>query len=187
MVRQKEGAPCCTCPCPCEGLVDVIGKKWVLCALAQLGNEGTLRFNQLAQKLPGISAKTLSDVLKDLQRNGLVRRVAYQEIPPRVEYFLTREGRELTMLVAPLMAARDAATDVVTSESALAVPYFATSFERRRTSIEDSSVRRGISVAFIVASWIAFLRTSGLSLGSLNACMTASNDSASSTTSPKNR
>src|SRR5881628_2239177 len=38
MVRQKEGEPCCICPCPCEGLVDVIGKKWVLCALAQLGN-----------------------------------------------------------------------------------------------------------------------------------------------------
>jgi len=103
MVRQKEGEPCCVCPCPCEGLVDVIGKKWVLCALAQLGNEGTLRFNRLAEKLPGISAKTLSVVLKDLQRNGLVKRVAYQEIPPRVEYFLTREGMELTMLVAPLL------------------------------------------------------------------------------------
>src|SRR5437763_17211227 len=89
MVRKKEGEPCCICPCPCEGLVDVIGKKWVLCALAQLGNEGTLRFNHLARKLPGISAKTLSDVLKDLQLNGLVKRVAYQEIPPRVEYFWT--------------------------------------------------------------------------------------------------
>ena len=87
--------------------MDVIGKKWVLCALAQLGNDGTLRFNQLAQKLPGISAKTLSEVLKDLQRNGLVKRVPYQEIPPRVEYFLTREGRELTMLVAPLMVWAD--------------------------------------------------------------------------------
>src|SRR5712692_10177622 len=113
MVRQKEGEPCCVCPCPCEGLVDVIGKKWVLCALAQLGNEGTLRFNRLAEKLPGISAKTLSDVLKDLQRNGLVKRVAYQEIPPRVEYFLTREGRELTMLVAPLMVWADRKTGLI--------------------------------------------------------------------------
>ena len=113
MVRQKEGEPCCICPCPCEGLVDVIGKKWVLCALAQLGNKGTLRFNHLARKLPGISAKTLSDVLKDLQLNGLVKRVAYQEIPPRVEYFLTREGRELTMLVAPLMVWADKKTGLI--------------------------------------------------------------------------
>jgi len=117
MVRRKEGEPCCICPCPCEGLVDVIGKKWVLCALAQLGNEGTLRFNQLAQKLSGISAKTLSDVLKDLQRNGLVNRVAYQEIPPRVEYFLTREGRELTMLVAPLMVWADRKTGLMPLET----------------------------------------------------------------------
>jgi len=117
MVRRKEGEPCCICPCPCEGLVDVIGKKWVLCALAQLGNEGTLRFNQLAQKLPGISGKTLSDVLKDLQRNGLVNRVAYQEIPPRVEYFLTREGRELTMLVAPLMIWADRKTGLMQLEA----------------------------------------------------------------------
>jgi len=112
MVRQKEGEPCCICPCPCEGVVDVIGKKWVLCAVAQLGNAGTLRFNQLAEKL-GISAKTLSDVLKDLQRNGLVKRVAYEEIPPRVEYFLTREGRELTMLVAPLMVWADKKTGLI--------------------------------------------------------------------------
>jgi len=51
--------------------------------------------------------------LKDLQRNGLVKRVAYQEIPPRVEYFLTREGRELTMLVAPLMVWADKKTGLI--------------------------------------------------------------------------
>src|SRR5438094_8418067 len=102
MVIPKEGQPCCVCPCPCEGLIDVIGKKWALCVLAQLGNEGTLRFNQLVQQLNGISAKTLTDVLKDLQRSGLVKREAFSEIPPRVEYHLTREGRQLTQLAAPL-------------------------------------------------------------------------------------
>ena len=113
MVRQREGEPCCVCPCPCEGLIDIIGKKWVLCVLAQLGNQGTLRFNQLVQGLPGISAKTLTDALKDLQANGLVKREAFNEIPPRVEYHLTREGRELTMLVAPLMVWADKMTGLV--------------------------------------------------------------------------
>ena len=113
MVRQKEGEPCCICPCPCEGLVDIIGRKWVLCVLAKLGNEGTLRFNQLLQGLDGISAKTLTDVLKDLQSSGLVMREAFSEIPPRVEYHLTREGRELTMLVAPLMVWADKMTGLV--------------------------------------------------------------------------
>ena len=113
MVRQKEGEPCCVCPCPCEGLIDIIGKKWALCVLAQLGNQGTLRFNQLAQGLQGISAKTLADVLKDLQANGLVKREAFNEIPPRVEYHLSREGRELTMLVAPLMVWADKKTGLM--------------------------------------------------------------------------
>ena len=113
MVRQKEGEPCCICPCPCEGLIDIIGKKWALCVLAQLGNQGTLRFNQLAHDLQGISAKTLTDVLKDLQANGLVKREAFNEIPPRVEYHLSREGRELTMLVAPLMIWADKKTGLM--------------------------------------------------------------------------
>ena len=94
-------------------MIDIIGKKWVLCVLALLGNSGTLRFNQLVEKLSGISAKTLSDVLKDLQRTGLVKRVAFAEIPPRVEYHLTKEGRELTMLVAPLMVWSDKMTRLI--------------------------------------------------------------------------
>src|SRR5438034_10824254 len=113
MVRPKEGEPCCVCPCPCDGLIDIIGKKWALCVVAQLGNEGTLRFNQLIQHLNGISAKTLTDVLKDLQHSGLVKRQAFSEIPPRVEYHLTRAGRELTMLVAPLMVWADKMTGLV--------------------------------------------------------------------------
>jgi DNA-binding HxlR family transcriptional regulator len=113
MVRQKEGEPCCVCPCPCDGLIDIIGKKWALCVLAQLGNGGTMRFNKLVQSLSGVSAKTLTDVLKDLQANGLIKREAFPEIPPRVEYHLTREGRELTMLVAPLMTWADKMTGLV--------------------------------------------------------------------------
>src|SRR5438552_6791752 len=117
MVRQKGGEPCCVCPCPSDGLIDIIGKKWALCVLAQLGNEGTLRFNQLIRHLNGISAKTLTDVLKDLQRSGLVKRQAFSEIPPRVEYHLTKEGNELTMLVAPLMVWADNRTGLVKFES----------------------------------------------------------------------
>ena len=116
VLKQKEGEPCCVCPCPCEGLIDIIGKKWALCVLAQLGNEGTLRFNALAHSLQSISAKTLTDVLKDLQANGLVKRQAFNEIPPRVEYHLTREGQELTMLVAPLMVWADKMAELVQLE-----------------------------------------------------------------------
>lgn len=113
MVRAKEGEPCCICPCPCEGIIEIIGKKWVLCVLALLGNNGTMRFNRLQGGLPRISAKTLTDVLRDLQQTGLVKREAFAEIPPRVQYHLTKEGRELTMLVAPLMVWADRMTGLV--------------------------------------------------------------------------
>jgi len=116
MVRFKEGEPCCICPCPCEGVIDIIGKKWVLCVLALLGNNGTMRFTHLLGQLPGMSAKTLTDVLKDLQRTGLAKREAFAEIPPRVQYHLTREGRELTILVAPLMAWADKMTNLIKLE-----------------------------------------------------------------------
>src|SRR5437879_12986104 len=113
MVRSKEVEPCGICHCPCEGIIEIIGKKWALCVLALLGNDGTLRFNMIAEKLPGISAKTLTEVLKDLQRTGLVKRQAFAEIPPRVEYHLTKEGNDLTILVAPLMVWADKMTRLV--------------------------------------------------------------------------
>ena len=117
MVRFKEGEPCCVCPCPCTGVIDIIGKKWVLCILALLGNNGTTRFNRVMEGLPGISAKTLSDALRDLQRAGLVKREAFAEIPPRVQYHLTKEGRELTILVAPLMVWADNMANLVKLET----------------------------------------------------------------------
>ena len=60
--------------------------------------------------------KTLTGVLKDLQRTGLVKREAFAEIPPRVQYHLTKEGRELTMLVAPLMVWADKMAGLVRLE-----------------------------------------------------------------------
>ena len=76
-----------------------------------------MRFNRLAEKLQGISAKTLADVLKDLNKAGLIKREAYAEIPPRVEYCLTRDGRELTVLVAPLMDWADRKAGLMQIES----------------------------------------------------------------------
>jgi len=103
-------------PLSLRRVIDIIGKKWVLCVLALLGNNGTMRFTHLLGQLPGMSAKTLTDVLKDLQRTGLAKREAFAEIPPRVQYHLTREGRELTILVAPLMAWADKMTNLIKLE-----------------------------------------------------------------------
>lgn len=83
------------CFCPLKGIIDVISKKWTLLIINALGNYGKLRFNALMKELGDISPKTLSDTLKALQAESLVKKESFNEIPPRVEYSLTKDGKEL--------------------------------------------------------------------------------------------
>ena len=94
---------CHACLCPLEGVIDVIGKKWALLIVNAIGNCGKLRFNDLMSELGCISPKTLSDTLKGLQGEGIVTRQSFAEIPPRVEYSLTRDGVELRKSIMPLL------------------------------------------------------------------------------------
>jgi DNA-binding HxlR family transcriptional regulator len=91
------------CYCPLEGIIDVISKKWALLIINAVGNYGSLRFNRLMEELQGISPKTLADTLKQLQNEGLLRRESFAEIPPRVEYSLTNDGRGLREAVVPIL------------------------------------------------------------------------------------
>jgi len=91
------------CFCPLKGVIDVISKKWALLIINALGNRGRLRFNGLTKELGGISPKTLSDTLKELQAEGLIIRESFAEIPPRVEYSLTNDGLELRKAIIPLL------------------------------------------------------------------------------------
>ncbi len=91
------------CPCPCEGIIEIIGKKWALCAMTTIKNEVRVRFNQLQSHLPGISSKTLTETLRQLESAGVIKRDVFAEIPPRVEYSLTPSGSKLSEAIAPLM------------------------------------------------------------------------------------
>jgi len=91
------------CYCPLEGIIDVISKKWTLLIINAIGNYGTLRFNTLMEELNGISPKTLADTLKKLQNEQLIKRTPYAEIPPRVEYSLTKDGQGLREAVMPIL------------------------------------------------------------------------------------
>ena len=91
------------CFCPLKGIIDVISKKWALLIINALGNYGKLRFNALMKELGDISPKTLSDTLKSLQAEGLVKKESFNEIPPRVEYSLTQDGKELRKNIIPLL------------------------------------------------------------------------------------
>ena len=82
----------------CGGMADIlnrIGDKWSVMVVGYL-NQKTMRFNQLRHAIGGISQRMLTLTLRNLERDGLVTRTVYPEIPPRVEYQLTTLGRTLT-------------------------------------------------------------------------------------------
>jgi DNA-binding HxlR family transcriptional regulator len=91
------------CFCPLEGIIDVISKKWALLIINAIGNYGNLRFNKLMEELRGISPKTLADTLKQLQKEELLKRESFAEIPPRVEYSLTKDGEGLREAIIPIL------------------------------------------------------------------------------------
>jgi DNA-binding HxlR family transcriptional regulator len=77
--------------CPVEVTVDVIGGKWK-CVILWWLRQDAKRFSELKQLIPGISQKVLTQQLRELEANGLIRREVYREKPPRVEYLLTPYG-----------------------------------------------------------------------------------------------
>lgn len=80
--------------CQANKLLSIISSKWTLLILREL-LDGTKRFGQLKKSLPGISPKTLSQRLQELEKEGLVDRKIYPEVPPRVEYSLTQKAESL--------------------------------------------------------------------------------------------
>jgi DNA-binding HxlR family transcriptional regulator len=88
------------CDCPIGRAVAVLEARWTLLVLRELFT-GVRRFGELRATLAGVSPKTLTERLRFLEDRGVVRRVIYPEIPPKVEYSLTERGRSL----APVMEA----------------------------------------------------------------------------------
>ncbi|HEX4973409.1 MAG TPA: helix-turn-helix domain-containing protein [Steroidobacteraceae bacterium] len=96
MARRKQNPDY---GCPIEVTLDVIGGKWKGMVLYRLV-EGTARFNELRRVIPGITHRVLTMQLRELERDGVIYRRIYPEVPPRVEYRLTEFGRSLKPLLA---------------------------------------------------------------------------------------
>lgn len=77
--------------CPVELTIDLIGGKWKALLLWELANK-TLRFNELIRLFPNATRKMLTQQLKEMERDGLILRKDYHQIPPKVEYSLTAFG-----------------------------------------------------------------------------------------------
>ena len=89
--------------CPIEITLGVIGGKWKVVILFWL-KERTLRFGELKRHIPRVSERVLTEQLSELERDGIIHREVYPEVPPRVEYSLTEYGRTLRP-IAELMCA----------------------------------------------------------------------------------
>jgi DNA-binding HxlR family transcriptional regulator len=87
--------------CGLEAALAVIGGKWKPLVLYHLAR-GTLRYGELRRAVGAVTHKVLIQQLKDLEADGIVKRVDYAEIPPRVDYSLTKLGRTLAGALAPL-------------------------------------------------------------------------------------
>lgn len=96
-----------TANCPVRQVLDRVGDKWSTLVIILLGEQGTLRFNELSQAIGDISQKMLTVTLRNLEADGLLTRKMYQEIPPRVEYTITPLGESLLPLITELTAWAD--------------------------------------------------------------------------------
>ena len=87
--------------CPVEAALDLIGGRWKTMIVALLLDD-TLRFNELQRQLKGVTHKVLTTQLRDLETCGIVHREVFAEVPPKVEYSLTKLGVTLRPLIGEL-------------------------------------------------------------------------------------
>lgn len=101
MSENVNNCPCME-KCPLESAMDLIGGKWKLQILCSLYADGPTRYNMLKKKMLGISNTMLASALKDLEKDGLIIREQFPEIPVRVEYRTTDACVSLMPILAEL-------------------------------------------------------------------------------------
>ena len=84
--------------CPVEYTASMIANKWKILILRDLIT-GTKRYNELTRSVVGISAKVLTENLRELESDGIIERKVYPEVPLKVEYYLTDKGNDLRPII----------------------------------------------------------------------------------------
>lgn len=102
----------CSPGCPVEATVSLIGGKWKCVILWHLHTEGTLRFSELRRRIPGVTQRTMTNQLRELEEDRLVHREVYPQVPPKVEYSMTEMGRGLGPILMALQAWGDEHIDL---------------------------------------------------------------------------
>ena len=89
--------------CKASTILEWLGNKWTLAVLMKISENEPVRFNELYRSIPSISEKVLSQTLKQLTTDGLIRRELFADVPPRVEYTMTDFGKSLLPHVESLI------------------------------------------------------------------------------------
>lgn len=89
--------------CKAAPVLEWLGNKWALVILMKIAKDEPVRFNELYRTIPSVSEKVLSQVLKQLTADGIIRRELFPDVPPRVEYSISETGRTLLPHVEALM------------------------------------------------------------------------------------
>ena len=98
-MKTKDELPAC----PVATTVQLIGNKWKLLIIRNL-RARPWRFNELQRDLEGISQKVLTDSLRSMERDGIITRTVYPEVPPRVEYALSELGESMRPILDSMEA-----------------------------------------------------------------------------------
>lgn len=101
MAKPRHSRFDCNPGCSVEAAVSLIDGKWKCVILFHLV-QGTARFNELRRRLPGITQRMLTNQLRELEADGLIVRKVYAEVPPKVEYSLSRLGQTMQPVLSAL-------------------------------------------------------------------------------------
>lgn len=85
-----------------EATIDVIGGKWKPVILCHLQNNGLMRTSALKRAIPTITQKMLTQQLRELEKDGIINRIVYDQVPPKVEYALSEYGQTLGNILSSL-------------------------------------------------------------------------------------
>jgi DNA-binding HxlR family transcriptional regulator len=102
VAKREKRSPKAVC-CPVETTLEVIGGRWKVLVLHSL-LPGPKRFGELTRALKGVSARTLTKQLRELETDGIISRTVHRQIPPKVEYALTPRGQGLQPVLAAMHA-----------------------------------------------------------------------------------
>lgn len=116
--------------CPFEVLVNMINGKWKMIILWHLNKDGFKRFGELQRIAHEASSKVLSTQLRQLEKDGLISRKVYPEVPPRVEYHITELGRSLWPV---LFSMQEWSLDYLKNKNEKIEPYILEEFEELKS------------------------------------------------------